>query len=314
MDLEETRAFLAVVDNGSFKAAAETVKQPRATLRRRVEALEARAGVPLLERSRTGVVPTAAGELLARQGRVMLRETTTLLSALRELGDEPGGEICVGVPRGVPSKGLAIVVSEFQTRFPRTQLRLRVCDDPSAELANCVDVALSFGDDIPNGRWQRHRLLSVNETLKASRDYLQRHGIPQSLGELEGHKLLTRDSGEAPRWPSSGGGSFAVEATTKTTDPRLLEELVRLGCGIGLLPDHLEEDEGQEPLIPLLEGVVGGKRELYLIVPEVAADTPKIRALVEHLLDSGDVLYEQLVDEIGPTAGAGLQGLHSPAI
>ena len=102
MDLEETRAFLAVLDHGSFKAAAERVRQPRATLRRRVEALEARAGVSLFERSRSGVCPTPAGNLFARQARVMLRETNTLLAALREIGDEPTGELRVGVPVGLP--------------------------------------------------------------------------------------------------------------------------------------------------------------------------------------------------------------------
>lgn len=44
MDLEELRAFLDVVQTGSFLAAADSLGVSRTTLRRRVEALEARAG------------------------------------------------------------------------------------------------------------------------------------------------------------------------------------------------------------------------------------------------------------------------------
>jgi DNA-binding transcriptional LysR family regulator len=152
MDLEETRAFLAVLDHGSFKAAADIVKQPRATLRRRVEALEARAGVSLLARSHSGVVPTAAGELLARQARILLRETHALLEALRELGDEPAGELRIGVPLGMPTKGLALLFGLCQAEFPRLRLHVRVSDDPIADLLEHVDIALHLGQGIPAGR------------------------------------------------------------------------------------------------------------------------------------------------------------------
>ena len=317
MDLEETRAFLAVVDNGSFKAAAETVKQPRATLRRRVEALEARAGVPLLERSRTGVLPTAAGELLARQGRVMLRETTALLSALREIGDEPSGDIRVGVPRGLPHHSLAVIMSEFQARFPRTRLHLQVSDDPCAELSGRIDLALSFANKTPHGRWQQHALVRIDEHLAASRDYLQCHGIPQTPEDLDHHKLLvvSDDSEASARWPSrGGGGSFAVTPSMTTTEPELLAEFARLGCGIALLPAPPPEHSDNEVLIPVLEDHVGRRRELFVVYPDVASDAPKIRAFVEHLLASADLLHEQLETELRSPVGAGLQGLHSPAL
>ena len=308
MDLEETRAFLAVVDNGSFKAAAETVRQPRATLRRRVEALEARAGVPLLERSRTGVLPTAAGKLLARQGRVMLRETTALLGALRELGDEPSGDICLGVPTTAPIAAIAQIASDFHARFPRTRLHLHICDDPIAELGARVDVALTYANEIPAGRWRKHALARINLTLRASRDYLQCYGIPQDLDALGDHKLLALAEHVGPhRWPSHEGGSFTIEASMTTTKPDVLLTLAKLGCGIALLPDTIDEEE---PLLPVLEGTVGCRRELFAVVPEVSADTPKLRAFLDHLLAS----REELGVEVRQTSGAGLQGLHSPAI
>jgi DNA-binding transcriptional LysR family regulator len=291
MDLEETRAFLAVLDHGSFKAAADIVKQPRATLRRRVESLEARAGVSLLARSHSGVVPTAAGELLARQARMMLRETHALLDALRELGDEPGGDLRVGVPLGLPTQALALLVGLCQAEFPRLRLQVRVSDDPIAELLEHVDMALHLGHGLPAGRWCTHTLLRTDTGLRASRSYLRRHGMPRSVAELEHHKLLGwHASSEDPkRWPLREGGTVGVEPTMTCTDQHALRRLAHLGFGIALLPDAdaPEFDSDDEALMPVLDGVVGCTRELQVVVPEVLAETTRMRAILAQLARVG---------------------------
>lgn len=284
MDLEETRAFLAVLDHGSFKAAAETVRQPRATLRRRVEALEARAGVCLLERSRSGVAPTPAGELLAGQARVMLRETRALFHALREVGDEPSGDVRVGVPVGLPPHTLALVFGLLHDQFPRIRLHLRVSDDPVTELIEHVEIALHFDHDEPPGRWRSHTLMGASEGLKASPSYLQRNGMPRSIAALSDHEILGWRGEGNERWPLRGGGSFAIEPALTTTDRDVLRRFATLGLGIALLPDGPSKivDDDDE-LIPVLDDVVGRTRKLRLVVPEFLAETAKISAIVEHL-------------------------------
>jgi DNA-binding transcriptional LysR family regulator len=291
MDLEETRAFLAVLDHGSFKAAADTVKQPRATLRRRVEALEARTGVSLLARSHSGVIPTAAGELLARQARMLLRETHALLDALRELGDEPAGDLNVGVPFGLPSQGLALLFGLCQAEFPRLRLHVRVSADPIAELLEHVDIALHLGPALPEGRWRTHTLSRADTGLRASRSYLRRHGMPRSVAELEHHKLLGwhAPSEDPKRWPLRDGGSVDVDPTMTSTDPHALRRLAHLGFGIALLPDAdaPEFDSDDDALMPVLDGVIGCTRELRIVVPEVLADTARMRAILDQLARLG---------------------------
>jgi DNA-binding transcriptional LysR family regulator len=49
MDLEELRAFLHVVESGSFLAAADTLQVSRTTLRRRVGSLEALSDLPKIK-------------------------------------------------------------------------------------------------------------------------------------------------------------------------------------------------------------------------------------------------------------------------
>ncbi|KIG11864.1 Transcriptional regulator, LysR family protein [Enhygromyxa salina] len=312
MDFEETRALLAVIDSGSFKAAAEAVKQPRATLRRRVDALEARAGVALVERSRSGVVPTRAGELLARQGRTMLRENQALIDALRNLDDTPRGEVRVGVAAGLPAQQLTRLFGLFQAKYPALRLHLRVCDDPLAELIDHVDIAIDAGRDKPPGHSQSRTLLRMSERLEASPAYLHRHGVPRSISELEHHLLLGwRGPGAASsRWPSRDGGTFGIEPRLTTNDFNLLRQFAGLGLGIALLPniDRLATTPADDELIPVLEGVVGRSHELRAVVPAALAELPNITATLSHLERFAASLHPQTI-----TVGAGLQGLHARA-
>ena len=317
MDLEETRAFLAVVDNGSFKAAAEAVRQPRATLRRRVEALEARAGVVLLERSRSGVTPTAAGTLLARQGRVMVRETSALLSALRELGDEPAGELCIGAPAGLPPRVLALLCARFKTQLPKVRLHLRIADEGLGERIEHVDIALHLGRDQPPGRWHARTLMTMHESLRASRTYLQCRGVPRSIADLADHDLLAWASPgrDHQRWPTYEGGTFGIAPTLTSTDCDALSDFANLGLGVALLPTcHLSGlDPRTDELIPVLDGVVGRSYELRAVVPEALAQTPKIAAVLDQLGQITSRLHERATPARS-RAGAGLQGLHLPAM
>ncbi|HLT40653.1 MAG TPA: LysR family transcriptional regulator [Enhygromyxa sp.] len=287
MDLEETRAFLAVIEHGSFKAAAENLNQPRATLRRRVESLEVRAGVPLLERSRNGVEATAAGAILARHGRTLLRETEALLHTLRELDDgAPRGSLRIGVPASLPADGVALVFGLFRTKFPQLCIDLRVAADPVAELLDEVDLALHLGGARPGQRWTTRPLVQVRETLVASQSYLERHGALRSIDELAEHVLLACRSGAAvERWPLLGGGSVAIEPAMRADNPQLLRRLVGCGFGIALLPDIDlgDRESDDDELTPVLDQQIGRQLTLSAVMPEVLVETPKLRAIVAHL-------------------------------
>ncbi|PRQ08883.1 LysR family transcriptional regulator [Enhygromyxa salina] len=309
MDFEETRALLAVIDSGSFKAAASAVKQPRATLRRRVDALEARTGVALLERSRSGVIPTRAGELLASQGRTMLRETQVLLDALRNLGDAPSGEVRVGISARLPAHQLTRSFGLFQAKFPALRVHVRVSDDPLAELIEHVDIAIHAGRTTPPGNWHSRTLMCMTERLEASPAYLQRHGVPRSIAELEHHLLLGWQSPGAPScWPTFEGGSFEIEPRLTTNDLNLLRQFVGLGLGIALLPDFalphaMPEDEPLTELIPVLDGLVGCRHELRVVVPEAMVEIPNIRATLSQL--------ERFAAGLRPQPNAGASNMSS---
>ncbi|WP_224371006.1 LysR family transcriptional regulator [Hyalangium versicolor] len=287
MDLEELRAFLDVVETGSFLAAAESLGVSRTTLRRRVEALEARAGVPLLKSTRQGILLTEAGEVLAQRGRIMMQETSALLASIREVGHEPSGMLRVVMPVGLPPHLLTPLFGLLRTHYPQLSVHARFSADPLGGPLDDVDMAVHFGEDTPRGPWLSHVVMRVREGLLASKEYLERRGTPRSLDELQGHELFAWESpGEDARiWPTLRGATFTVEPALITADIHLIRSCCIAGLGVGLVPSVELPDPNipEDLLVPVLPEVVGRERSVRVSVPEALAEIPKIKRVLGHI-------------------------------
>src|SRR5437868_4203693 len=130
MSFDELRALLAIAEQGSFLGAAVALNTSRTTLRRQVDVLEARAGVPLIVRNSKGIVLTAAGEEFARQARNMQREFDALLTMVREMGREPAGELRVLLQVGLQPTVLAACFQLFRRSWPGVYITVRYAEAP----------------------------------------------------------------------------------------------------------------------------------------------------------------------------------------
>lgn len=284
MDLEELRAFLAIVQTGSFLAASSELGVSRSLLRRRVDALEARVGARLVERTPKGVVTTDAGAVLASQGRRLVQSSSALLHAVREAAGEPVGDLRMSFPVGLPPHVLVPGLAMLRSALPRVALHLRFEVDPLGGGLEDVDVAVSFGDDPPGDAWIAHELFRVPVRLLALPDYLRLRGTPRTLEELQAHALLAWSApGIDPvRWPLRDGSTVEVQPRIVSNDAHMLRSAALGGLGIALVPDaRIPEAPGARPLEPVLDGVVGRELGLRLLVPALLAGSAKIGKLVE---------------------------------
>src|SRR5215470_14242013 len=101
-ELLDLRAFLAVFDHSSFNKAAELLNLSQPALTRRIQALEARLGTALLERSTRHVIPTLAGRTLEPMARRLLSELDTSVLSISDLGAQQRGQISIAsIPSAV---------------------------------------------------------------------------------------------------------------------------------------------------------------------------------------------------------------------
>ncbi|HZH26500.1 MAG TPA: LysR substrate-binding domain-containing protein [Azospirillaceae bacterium] len=142
-DIDLLRALVAVVDTGGFTAAAERLNRTQSAVSMQIKRLEGVCGRRLLERARSGVRPTEAGERLVAHARriLMLHD-----AAVQDLtGAQADGKVRLGMPDDYAATFLPPVIARFQAAFPRVEVEVR-CElsvHLAAEVeAGRLDVAL----------------------------------------------------------------------------------------------------------------------------------------------------------------------------
>src|SRR5688500_17723980 len=129
MDLRRLRLFLAVVDHGTFTAAAdaEHVAQPAVSLA--VRALETEVGAPLLVRSRHGAVLTPAGEALVPPARQALRDIEHAAAAVAAVTGLVSGRLDLATLPTLAADPVAELVGRFRGAHPGVTVRLGAPND-----------------------------------------------------------------------------------------------------------------------------------------------------------------------------------------
>ncbi len=299
MSLEALRAFLLVVDQGSFAAAATALGISRTTLRRQVDALEARTGVLLLERNSKGIALTEAGHRMVRGGRGMEQEFSALLNGIRQSSGHAAGALSVHLPTGLSPTAVGVLFGLLRTNWPGVRIRSSFSDSPQlAEIADS-DVVVWFGEPAPKGSWETRTFVVARQRLLASESYLAARGVPRSVPELRDHDVLAwlAPTENEPVLVTARGESLPLESVAVTRNAHQLHECAHLGLGIVWVPDGgIVPSPGREPLVRVLDELVGRDVPLRLGVPRKLAEVPKMRIF----LDDFETLRAFVFARLGP--------------
>ena len=135
-DLSDLRAFIAVSELASFRAAAETIHLSQPALSRRIEKLEDALGVRLFDRDTRNVELTAVGRDFARKARTLLDDLDTILLGVRDVAANRSGQVTLACIPSTVHYFLPAVLRKYHERFPR--IRVRIVDDSANEVLSAV--------------------------------------------------------------------------------------------------------------------------------------------------------------------------------
>lgn len=125
MDTRRLRAFIKIVDIGSFTRAAAILHIAQPALSQQVAALEAHFRRKLLVRSKSGVQPTEAGKLLYKHAQVMLRQLDLAESDIRVDGTNVSGQVSIGLAPFSTASTLAVpLLKTIREQFPDIVLQV----------------------------------------------------------------------------------------------------------------------------------------------------------------------------------------------
>ncbi|MGE5792191.1 MAG: LysR substrate-binding domain-containing protein, partial [Bacteroidota bacterium] len=143
-DLADLRAFVALAEMESFRAAAETLHISQPALSRRIEKLEEALGVRLFDRTTRSVNLTAVGRDFGRKARDLLDELENTLLGIRDVAAKRTGEVTVACVPSAVHYFLPGVVKQYHERYPKIRVRV-VDEDANAVLSTVIRGEADFG-------------------------------------------------------------------------------------------------------------------------------------------------------------------------
>ena len=287
---QEMRAFVAVVDSGSFVRAAEALAVSKTAVSRLVGDLEARLGTRLLHRTTRRLSLTPEGEVFHDRCRQLLDGVAEAEAELSAHAGEAIGQLRVNIPVSFGLLHLAPLWPAFMELHPKVMLDVTLSDRIVDLVDEGYDLAVRIARLQASSLVSR-RLASTRLILCASPQYLSRHGAPAHPSELARHAVISYAllaMGE--RWEFEGpDGPVGVGVV-----PRMRSNSGDTCCaaavqhqGIVLQPSFLVAPHlASGALVELLPQYRAIELGVYAVYPSRKHLTTKVRALVDFLVDA----------------------------
>ncbi|ESZ21861.1 LysR family transcriptional regulator [Mesorhizobium sp. L48C026A00] len=235
MDRQETMGvFLAVVEEGDFSAAARRLRMTPSAVSKIIGRLESRLGVRLLQRSTRRISLTAEGSTYAESARRILNDIKEAEIAVQP-GAEPRGRLRVSLPSAFGHRLIVPMLPAFIDRYPAVELELMFADAIVDLLAEATDVAVRVAAH-NDSRLVVRRLAPNRRVICASPRYLERHGMPTTPDDLQGHICLgVTARGGLNIWEFDGPDglqSMRIRSPIEANSTEALRRLALAGIGI----------------------------------------------------------------------------------
>lgn len=287
---QEMRAFVTVVDMGSFVRAADALELSKTAVSRLVGELEARLGTRLLHRTTRKLSLTPEGELFHERCRQLLTEVAEAEAALTSHAGEAVGRLRLNVPVTFGLLHLAPLWPAFMALHPKVELDVTLADRLVDLVDEGYDAAVRIARLQPSSLVSR-QLSSTRMVLCASPEYLRRYGTPAQPAELAQHAVITytllstgdRWEFEGPEGPVSV--SVSPRMRTNSGDTCCAAALQHQGLVLQptfLVGPHLSSGA----LVEVMPQYRSMELGVYAVYPSRKHLTPKVRVLIDFLVES----------------------------
>lgn len=237
VDFADLKVFLSIVRWGSFKSAAKELGLTPSALSHAIRRLEDRLGAKLLNRTSRAVSPTFLGLDLAER----LEDGFNKIGSALETFDAPGvgsfGEIRINVFADAAHLLIAPALPEFVRRCPGVKLTVVVDNRPIDIVAEGYDAGIRYGHHVPKDMIALPLTEPQRWVLVASPTYVEQHGTPVTIEDLEHHTCLQLLLGDnsSYRWELNDNGvrrSIRAPGLLTINDTATTISAAKAGVGI----------------------------------------------------------------------------------
>ena len=283
--------FSAVVEKGSFTAAAEALDISKPVVSKQVSQLELYLGVQLLHRTTRRLHLTEAGEVFASYSQRIVADAREAVQSVLPLQSEPEGTLRITAPESLAMSMLPEVLLGFQQRFPKVDLDVHISGRFVDLVEEGIDLALRVGE-LEDSSMIARRLMTCRFHVCASPDYWKKHYAPNHPNDLKNHNCLVYSQSPRPdTWTFKDKNgkdiSVKVKGNLRSDAANLLLDSVIDGQGILIGPSYMIDEAwngGQVKTV--LEEYYCSPVGLYAIYPYSKLVSTKVRTFVDYLIET----------------------------
>jgi DNA-binding transcriptional LysR family regulator len=283
-DWERQRAFLAVLREGSLSGAARALGVAQPTVRRRIADLEASLGVALFTRTPTGLDPTETAHALAGHAEAMAHAAAAFARTASAEAGEIAGVVRITASDVVAVEVLPPILATLQARHPGLVLILSPSNRNEDVLRREADIAVRMARPVQEALVAR-MIGAVMLGLHARRDFLDRHGTPETLDDVRRYGLI------GPEHDSDLLRSLRIEGVSiqpgdfSFRSDSDLAQLAALRAGVGIGVCQVGIAARDPALVRLLPDAFEYPLETWVVTHEDLRGVARIRAVFDHLAE-----------------------------
>lgn len=284
---KQISTFVDVVAKGSLSAAARAEGIAPAMIGRRLDALEERLGVKLLQRTTRKIALTNEGITFLEDCQRILADLQTAEAAVSERSARASGHLLISAPAGFGRQHVAPLIPSFLAQHRDVSVTLNLNDRVVDLIGEGIDVAIRIAT-LSDSNLIGVKLADNKRVVVASPAYIKRHGAPASLDELAKHNCLAISSEGSQRgWTFRQNGknvTLKVSGNMVCNDGAVLHEWALEGKGLAWrsmweVGSAIEAGE----LVTVLDEFAAPGNDIYAVFAQRRHLPLRIRAFVDFL-------------------------------
>ncbi|WP_413112560.1 LysR family transcriptional regulator [Thaumasiovibrio sp. DFM-14] len=288
------RALIAVIEEGSFTAAAEKLSVGKSNLSQQVSQLEERLGVQLLHRTTRKLRLTQEGEQFFHQARPAWQQLQLSFEQTKLHADELAGVIRVNTVGGLLGEEIiAPLLIAFEDAYPHVKVEFDFSSQKVDLLNTNYDLVLRMGN-LPDSSLIARKAFSLRTVLVASPTYLKSTPSIVQPKDLEHHQLIV---GSVKEWElTNNEETVKVHAHHGRTiaNGRIMYQLATAHRGIARLSElYVKNEIKNHTLEEVLPNWNQTLTDIYLVCPPGKYQLKRIKALMDWLVLHG----QQAIDD-----------------
>ena len=282
MDWDKLKVFHAVAESGNFTKATYVLNLSQSAISRQIQSLEQELKTQLFERHARGLSLTENGEYLFKTAHEVISKLKDVESTLMDKKDKPSGKLTVTTVVSFGTTWLTPRIQEFMKLNPEIEIEL-IFDDKELDLSTRqADIGIWMRRPKQLNHIQK-KLIDINYHIYGSAKYLEQHGHPKNLSDLNKHKFISYGRGTPspvfnPDWALKIGvkDDKKRKPIMKVNSVYGLLLAVQSGVGLAALPDYITVSVPN--IIRVLPKIEGPKTEVHFVYPQSLKNVARVIA------------------------------------